>query len=207
MKRSDSENCLRAVVVLAVAALALSPSHGSVADDHSARLAAGEVVVSSEPVVGSDLRIAIGSRVIDGAPERVVRALADYAHYEEWMPFLEESRILSSDARSTEVVQRLDLPAPLGTRRFRVRFESASSEGKSRVAWRFVPGSGDLREHYGSFVVSAFAPNRTLVTCRLVLDPGDVGVWLANRTAEKSVPWILDGLRQTVNRSRYDAAR
>lgn len=124
------------------------------------------------------------------------------------MPFLERS---DWQAGSREGRQVMDLPAPFGVRRFRVRFReevNATPAGTvSRIAWSYVPGSGGVRDHHGAWTLQAFGPGRTLASCRLYTDPGGgVPRWAMDRATARTLPWIFDGLRQHVRRSRYDGS-
>jgi hypothetical protein len=177
------------------------------------RLSAGEVLVTLGPAPRSGgPREGIGRGVIDAPPERVYRALTDWAHAEEWMPFVERSDAVPQPDGSVVSFQALDLPAPLGDRHYKIRARAGiagGAGGKARVwrtRWSYVPGSGNVDDHRGSWELTSFGDGRTLATCRLYTDPGgSVPAWMMDRATRKSLPWIFDGLRQHVRRSRYDA--
>jgi len=108
--------------------------------------------------------------------------------------------------------QRLDLPFPLGQKHYRIRFrgrvESTPGGAVWHADWAYVPGSGNLAGHRGSWTLAAdpgSGPGATLATCRLYTDPGgSLAAGLMDRATEKSLRWIFKGLRQHVRRSRYD---
>lgn len=194
---------MRCAVHFAAILLPLLAAPAAGGPDESRRLAAGEVLVA---FAGTSPRDAIGRGVIEAPPERVWRALTDYAHWEEFMPFLERSEWRHGTRESFQV---MDLPAPFGVRRFRVRFtegRDATPEGTVwRIAWSSVPGSGDVRDHHGAWTLKTFGPGRTLASCRLYTDPrGGVPRWAMDRATAKMLPWIFHGLRQHVRRSRYE---
>jgi polyketide cyclase/dehydrase/lipid transport protein len=177
--------------------------------EETRRLASGEVLVSLAPAPGGGPQEATGRGVIDAPPERVFRALSDYAHWQEFMPFLEKSDLLPGRGGAAESLHVLKLPAPFGERRYRVRFSQQEETGPKgtlwRIDWSYVPGSGNLAGHRGSWTLTAFGPGRTLAVCRLLTDPGGgVPQWMMDRANRKNLPWIFDGLRQHVRRSRYD---
>ena len=177
--------------------------------EETRRLASGEVLVSLAPAAGGGPQEATGRGVIDAPPERVFRALADYAHWHEFMPFLEKSDLRTGKEGAVESLHVLKLPAPFGERRYRVRFTQRVETGPGgttwRIGWGSVPGSGNLASHRGSWTLTAFGPGRTLAVCRLFTDPGGgVPQWMMDRANRKNLPWIFDGLRQHVRRSRYD---
>jgi len=185
----------------------VAPAEGSSAELR--RLAAGEVLVTLAPVSpAGGPREGIGRGVIDAPPDRVYRALTDWAHAEEWMPFVERSDAAPQPDGSVVSFQALDLPAPLGDRHYKIRARAGVASRKTRVwrtRWSYVPGSGNVEDHRGSWELTAFGDGRTLATCRLYTDPGGaVAAWMMDRATRKSLPWIFDGLRQQVRRSRYD---
>ncbi|HSS75587.1 MAG TPA: SRPBCC family protein [Thermoanaerobaculia bacterium] len=151
----------------------------------------------------------VGRGVVEAPPERVFRALADVAHWHEFMPFLRRSDAQPQADGSVLSRQVMSLPSPLGERRYRVRFTQGSEaglEGKVWVIrWSLVPGSGNLAALHGSWRLTALGPNRTLAVCRLFTDPGGLTPrWAVDRGTAQTLPWIFHGLRQHVRRSRYD---
>lgn len=165
--------------------------------------ATGPVEVHLRPMGQGRPQEGIGRGVIAAPPERVFRALVDVEHWHEFMPFLKASDARTEKDGSILSAQRLDLPFPLGERHYRIRLRSrVERETGWRVEWSFVPGSGNLTGLRGSWTLTA-APGGTLATCRLWTDAG-VLPSLMDRATEKSLPWIFDGLRQHVRRSRYD---
>jgi hypothetical protein len=154
----------------------------------------------------------VGRGVVEAPPERVFRALADYAHWQEFMPFLKRSDAWPQADGSVLSRQVMALPSPVGERRYLVRFthgvetDREGPQGKSWVIhWTFVPGSGNLAGLRGSWRLTALGPARTLAVCRLFTDPGGLTPrWAVDRGTAQTLPWIFHGLRQQVRRSRYD---
>ncbi|HEX2223927.1 MAG TPA: SRPBCC family protein [Thermoanaerobaculia bacterium] len=177
------------------------------------RLAAGEVLISSRTVEPRKPREGIGRGVIDFPPERVFRAITDLAHYDEFMPFVKRSEVVRTLADGTVLSrQRLKLPGPFGERyytlsvRSRVEAQSGKSRGVWRTQWSYVRGSGNIADQRGSWILEELSPGRTLATFRLYTDPGGlVPAWTIEKALAETLPYIFDGLRQHVRRSRYDA--
>lgn len=188
----------------AVAGRAAAPPDGLAAADREA-LARGETVARLVETAGGGVREGVGMRVLPAPPERVFRAVTDYGHYREFMPFMTAS---DATPEAAAVVSRQTLALPGGTRNFAVRARSEVRDGAdSRLwiaTWALVPGSGDFRENAGSWTLAAFPGGGTLVVLRLRSDSGIAPARLEDRATLKSLPWILDGLRQQVNRCRYD---
>lgn len=202
-----SRRCL-----LSFLALLLAGATPSLSPEESRRLAAGEVLVELRQVRAGAPKEGIGRGVIAAPPERVFRALTDYQYFDEFMPFVESADAAPQPDGSVVSFQRLDLPAPIGDRFYKVRaratIEGSEGSGRSRVwrtRWSYVPGSGNVANHHGSWSLVEISPGRTLATCRLYTDPGGaVPAWTMDRATRKSLPWIFDGLRQQVRRGRYN---
>lgn len=151
----------------------------------------------------------IGHGVIEAPPERVYRALVDYRHWEEFMPFLEVLDARPQPDGSVLSAQLLELPAPLGRRHYEIRARHRIQGGPRgkvwTIEWAYVPGSGNVAGHHGSWTLLPQGPGRTWATCRLYTDPGGaIPHWAVNRGTSETLPWIFHGLRQHVRRSRYD---
>lgn len=179
--------------------------------DERARLARGEVVVRRAPSGLPRLDEVIGFGVVAMPAERVMRALVDHRHYDEWVPFVVQSNARREPDGAVLHHQVLDLPAPVGDRRYTVRARASSErvgdEVVRRLRWQLVPGSGNVRAQRGEWTLRELDAGRTLAACRLVVDPGGLApAWAVNRSSARAMPWIFDGLRQQVRRWRYDPA-
>ena len=172
----------------------------------------GEVRVSLGPERQEGPREGIGRGVIAAPPERVFRTLKDVEHWHEFMPFLEQSTAQRRKDGSVESFQRLELPFPIGRRSYRVRVrdrvERTAGGTVWHVEWTYVPDSGNVKDHHGSWMLTAAENGGTLATLRLFTDPGGfVPAHAMDRGTTETLPWIFHGLRQHVRRSRYDDSR
>jgi ribosome-associated toxin RatA of RatAB toxin-antitoxin module len=163
----------------------------------------GEVEVTLRPV-GDGPKEGIASGLIEAPPDRVFRALMDLDHWDEFMPFVEESDAKPQPDGSVLSFQRLGLPPMIGERHLRIR---VTGQAGRKVEWSYVPGSGNVKAQRGSWTLVEAGPGKTRATLRLFTDPGGSAPdWAIDRATGKSLVWIFDGLRQQVRRSRYDAA-
>ncbi|HTG33383.1 MAG TPA: SRPBCC family protein [Thermoanaerobaculia bacterium] len=173
----------------------------------------GDVWVEMAAAGKGKPREGVGRGAIEAPPERVFRALADYAHWSEFMPFLLKSGAQAQPDRSVVGDHVMKLPPPGGERHYRVRFrqrvETGPAGGTARKTWKidwaYIPGSGNVAGHHGSWTLTSLGPGRTLAVLRLYTDPGGLTPhWAIDRGTAETIPWILHGLRQHVQRSRYD---
>lgn len=163
-----------------------------------------QVEVSFRPV-GSGPQEGIGQGEIEAPPDRVFRALLDLDHWDEFMPFLEESDARPQPDGSVLSFQRLELPALIGERRYEIRARGRTDGRTWRMEWAYVPGSGNVAAHRGSWELTGIAPGRTRAVLHLYTNPGGaVPDWAMDRATGKSLGWIFKGLRQHVRRDRYD---
>lgn len=150
-------------------------------------------------------RQGVGTGVLQAPPERVFRALTDYLHWEEFVPFLEESDAAPRPDGSVVSHHRMLFPFPLGERRYAIAARSSTGPSLWQLDWSYVPGSGNVKDHRGSWVLTPLPGGRTLAVCRLLTDPGGaIPLWAVDRGTRSMLPWVFHGLRQHVRRSRYD---
>ncbi|MFL6235206.1 MAG: SRPBCC family protein [Thermoanaerobaculia bacterium] len=168
----------------------------------------GDVWVENASPGAGKPREGVGRGVIEAPPERVFRALTDYSHWSEFMPFLQKSPASPQPDGSAVAEHVMKLPAPTGERRYRVRLRQRAEVGKSwTIDWAYVPGSGNVKDHHGSWTLTPLGPGRTLAVLRLYTDPGGLTPqWAVDRGTTETIPWIFHGLRQQVRRSRYDGS-
>ena len=176
----------------------------------AARLVSGEVLLASRPVA-APLALAeeVGRGIIDAPPERVFAAVVDFAHYQEWVPFVKRSDAAPQGDGSVVSFQSLALPFPLGRRYYKIQARSGvSGQGAGRVWrawWHYLPGTGNVADHHGWWVLAPYGEGRTLGTCLLYTDPGrGMPAWAVHRGTAETMPFVFSGLRQQVRRSRYD---
>jgi hypothetical protein len=176
----------------------------------AARLAAGEVLLASRPVGPRSFAEEEGRGIVEASPERVFAAVVDFAHYNEWVPFVKRSDAWRQADGSVVSFQSLDLPFPLGRRYYKIRAISGvlgTGETRTwRVWWRYLPGTGNVADHHGWWVLEPYGAGRTLGTCVLYTDPGrGLPAWGVHRGTAQTMPYVFSALRQQIHRSRYNA--
>lgn len=192
---------LALLACLAAASAGAAPAEPGAADGR--RLAAGETVVrmAKAPAVEG-----WAARELAVPAERVARALGDWRHYAEFFPFVARSEAAFEDG-VVVTRQTLDPPGLAPRRQLVAAAETVApppSPGRPRVwriRWRGLPPENAGER--GEWIVTELAPGRARVEVRLA---GRLGLpaALERRALERTLPWVLDGLAQQVNRCRYD---
>jgi hypothetical protein len=165
------------------------------------------VQVWARAVPDSPVREVKAQSVIEAPVSRVWYVLGDLEHYTEFMPYVEEARVLSSagaDAR----YEYLRLDPPLVSKRDYVlkttleineqtgvyvrRFQAISDRGPP-------PQDGTVRLNLvdGSWTLERIDATHTLATYWLHTDPGgSLPAWITNKANNTSVPDLLAAVRQ-----------
>jgi ribosome-associated toxin RatA of RatAB toxin-antitoxin module len=185
---------------------------GADAPERTVSTPTGDVRVSLTLVRPDGPREGIGRGLVEAPPERVFRALQDVEHWHEFMPFLEQSTARRRKDGSVESFQRLELPFPVGRRSYRVqvrsRVERAAGGTVWHIDWTYVPESGNVKDHHGSWALTTAPNGATLATLRLYTHPGGfMPASAVDRGTAETLPWIFHGLRQHVLRARYDDSK
>lgn len=194
---------LLALFAASAAPAAAAAERAGVSSADLPRLAAGETVVrlAAAPAVEG-----WAARELPVPAARVARAVGDWRHYAEFFPFVARS---SAAVEGGVVVTRQTLDPPgLAPRRELVAVAAAEPPppaARGPRTWRFRwRGRGAGREaERGEWTITEVGPARTRVEIRLA---GRLGLpaALERRALERTLPWVLDGLAQQVNRCRYD---
>lgn len=148
-------------------------------------------------------------RVLSAPVDRVLRALRDYRHYHQFMPFMVASEPAGTVDGDPAFAIELDLDFPLRDRHYRIRVVDdrplgGGGDGRG-IAWEMIPDSGNMRSHQGSWRVEPWPGGGTLVAIHTLSHTGGaVPVAWQQEALEESLPWVLDGLAQHLERCRYD---
>lgn len=146
---------------------------------------------------------------VNAAPEVVFRVLCDFEHYPEFMPYVEESRVLSRNGEN-EVITYARVAPPFVSKRdypLRVRLTRGSDENggvfmlewvPSPASWPEVKGIVRVRLNEGAWVVEPQdGGRRTRLTYRLLTNPGglipDFVVSLSNTIA---IPELFEAVQK-----------
>jgi ribosome-associated toxin RatA of RatAB toxin-antitoxin module len=133
---------------------------------------------------------------IAAEPDQVMRVIADFEAYPEWVASLKSAEVLTRSGERAETV-RMVLDHPL----VKDDYVLAYSWAPEKVSWKLVQGTL-LRIMDGSYAVAA-TPAGTRVTYSLTVDVNMPMIGMFKRKAEKT---IIDGALQGLKKRVEGAA-
>jgi ribosome-associated toxin RatA of RatAB toxin-antitoxin module len=154
---------------------------------------------------GSDVREVRAVGEIDAPPEKVYDVITDFEHYAEFMPYLEDGKVISRT--QDEVVTWAIMNAPMVSRRdwvVRVKLDPAKKAGTTWTVATEGPPPTDkavrLKINDGSWKLEALdGGKRTRATYYLYTDPGgSIPTWIANKANTMALPDLFEAIRKRV---------
>jgi hypothetical protein len=182
----------RALVILALLA-----DDGA---DVDKRLAAGEVIVSTEAVAGSEVPRVSLQAVIDAPPEKVWAIIDDCGNYAKTMPHIAASKQLARDAGWVQCRITASMPFPLSDLTSET-LGIIEVEPGVRYARNWKLLSGDYHSNTGGWVLTPYNgdPKRTYARYSLHADPKmHVPQVFITRAQKSSLPAMIENLRKQV---------
>ena len=153
---------------------------------------------------GSDVREVRAVGEIDAPPEKVYAVVTDFEHYAEFMPYLEESKVIRRT--DDEVVTWAIMNAPLVSRRdwvVRIKLNPTTKAGTTwTVSKEGGPPESDkavrLKINDGSWTLDPLdGGKRTRATYYLYTDPGgSIPSWIANKANTAVLPELFEVVRK-----------
>lgn len=159
--------------------LALLPVLALAAPDDDARLARGEIILTTRPVAGNDIPESTVRAVVDAPPDVVWSIVSDCANYKTTMPSIADSRVVSSvppteregpdavEVKTCRVVAHLPFPFPDLVSVTRGVHTIVPGK-KWQRAWMLV--EGDYDRNQGRWLLEP-AGDKTLVTYTIDAKP------------------------------------
>ncbi len=162
------------------------------------RLEKGDVIVSTEPIPGSPAPRLIVVALIDAPPEKVWPHIENPAAHEQFMPRVKRSEELWREGDENRMRTTIDMPFPL-------KNLTATTRGKHTVvvgerwerAWKLE--SGDYLSNEGTWVLTRWDANRTLVRYAAIVHPKvPIPKMIQSAVQEKAMPRMIEALRDRV---------
>lgn len=164
----------------------------------NAKLAAGEVIITTQAVAGLDIPRVVATAVIKAAPEKVWALIEKCDDYEKTMVNMKFAQELSRDGNKVRCKTTVDLPWPMDDLSAVSDAVHVEDPGKlySRT-WKMV--SGDFDFNYGSWKLTPFNgdANQTLVVYTVHVKPKSaVPDSLKSYAQQNALPDLFEHLRK-----------
>ena len=152
---------------------------------------------------GSDVREVRAVGEIDAPPEKVYEVLTDFEHYAEFMPYLEESKVIRRT--EDEVVTWAIMNAPMVSRRdwvVAVKLDPKNMMGTTWTLSQEGPPASDravrLKVNEGSWKLEVLdGGRRTRATYYLYTDPGGaIPTFIINKANTMALPDLFQAIRK-----------
>ncbi|RAL20355.1 hypothetical protein DL240_17385 [Lujinxingia litoralis] len=184
---------------LAAALLITLTLGASVATADDTRLAAGEILVETSDVSGSDIPRITVTAVVDAPPSRVWAVVSDCANYSKTMPRIEESRLIRREGSTFVCETVVGLPFPLSDLRSTTTATHTEGPNEWRRQWSMIEGNYRFNNGYWSLKPYGDNGERTLAVYSVHAAPeGSVPDWMRRRAQESSMPGVLEAVRKAV---------
>jgi ribosome-associated toxin RatA of RatAB toxin-antitoxin module len=163
------------------------------------RLAAGEVLVNSQPVPGEDVPESTMYVVIEAPPQRVWSVVKDCAHYKRTMPRIAESKMVKTEGKFVTCQVTADLPFPLSDITSTTLGVHTERDGFWQRKWDLI--KGDYKINRGAWTLRYFNNNkeRTLASYRLLAVPNvPLPKSILNAAQSRTLPGLAKRLRAEI---------
>ena len=156
----------------------MEPEPRSLSAEEAERVRRGEILVWSDVARKYGESVA----VLDGSVGELAEILFDWEGLPDWIPAQSAARILEQKGDSMVVYGESKMPFPFGKRKYRARVATGEATDESGqpiayLTWRYIPGSGNLKESRGFWYIQPYGDSseRTLARYVAYADPG---IWL-----------------------------
>lgn len=166
-----------------------------------AKLRAGEIVVSSKEVSGSDMPQFTVEGVIDAPPSKVWPTVYDCDNYSSWYSSLKTSKLVSKTGNTWICQEEAKMPFPFSNLDAKVRATLTTGKDRWKREWEMIEGDYDRND--GQCVLTPFEGdgNKTLIRYTVLADPKvAVPDGLMKRGTAKRLPQIIEDLRAEAKR-------
>ena len=164
------------------------------------------ITVYMRDVPNSKIKEAKAVGIIKSSPKRLRDVIRDVPHYIEFMPYIEEAKVLKHiDDKTCIVYQRLN--PPIVNRRDMVyRFVEFHDKFTNfyKLSWTRADGIGPapmkkvvrLKVNDGHWTLEDMKNGATRVTYWVYTDPGgSLPAWIANKANSSSLPDLINAVR------------
>ena len=191
-------------VILVIAGLALSGAPGANPNPWVKVNEDDGLVIWNRPVPGSDVRELKATATVDFPVEKIWAVIEDIEKYTEFMPYLEEVRVLEKGTNRIVAYHRFNAPL-VSVRDYTLLIESNPEPEKRRYfrSWKIANSAGPKEQEGivrvsicgGTWTLKSIGQNRTHLTYFLHTHPGgSVPTWIANKANTVSLPKLFEAI-------------
>jgi len=205
--------CCRTIVLicllLQIGTTAADETLAGEADGWVAVAMTGNGQIYHRAVEGSPVPMVMMATTFRADAARVQALVSDYDHFAEFIPNVQESRVLMRDGSQQWVFHHLHFPGPVADRVyvFRSTASGGSAEPGYRVEWqlsdRLFPGidtaAGIRPRQFSGFWELRPAAHGTVTEARYAVhsDPGGlIPAWLVARMTDRYVQQVIGAVRE-----------
>jgi ribosome-associated toxin RatA of RatAB toxin-antitoxin module len=164
------------------------------------------VRVFRRDAAASDLAEAKAELIVNLPAERIWKVILDIESYPQFMPYVEEIKVMAADATGRYVYHRIDPPLVDG-REYTLRMIDTvdSAKGIWLRSWSLADDKGPppredqvhLKVSDGSWRLEKLGTTSTRVTYWVYTDPGgSIPTWIANKANTISLPDVMRAVAQ-----------
>lgn len=177
-------------VVALVLGIAALPATAQTADQNR-RIANGEIVTWVEGS-GQDLKTCVAIGLIDAPPDKVYRAMTDYANYPKVFHILKSASVVRQSGNEVDVFYTMQPPWPFTERRLTNR--TTLNPAGHAISYRLL--EGNVKVYEGQMIAAPWGTNKTRFSYRTRVDPGlpFLPAWAITWGTRTSLPGVVRDL-------------
>lgn len=177
----------------------------------------GSLKIYKRSVPGSDIKEVKAIGTINAPAHAIMNVLNDVEHYDDFMPYVDQSKVLSRKGRRVVSYQFLDTPF-ISDRDYTIVRKDKSSWNEDgtplyRLSWSAAkptvgpaPKDGVVRLKVvdGSWKLEALGPNKTKGTYYLNTDPGgSLPAFVVNMANDKGIGGLFEVVEEQAKKKKY----
>lgn len=156
----------------------------------------------------------IAFTAVKARPEAVFNAICDFGHYPEFMPYVEESRVIRQTGHHELITYQRVAPPFVSERDYPTRMKIVRDTSANLFTFEWhaapdtLPESEDvirIRLNEGAWRIEPLETDRkqTRLTYRVLVDPGgSIPAFVANLSSTVAVPGLLDAVRKRASEEK-----
>jgi ribosome-associated toxin RatA of RatAB toxin-antitoxin module len=159
--------------------------------EQNRRITSGETVTWVENS-GQPLKVCVAYGIIDAPPDKVYRAMTDFANYPKVFKVLQTARVLKQTATEVDVAYTMQPPWPLTERQITTR--TTLMPAARSISYKAI--AGNVKVYEGQMVAAPWGTNKTRFSYRTRVDPGIplLPSWALTWGTRTSLPGVVRDL-------------